>query len=69
VFCAHLHYSEVAADTIYLDVHGLTEQFEPVHGFLARFPALFDLVFDLFHEKVEFLVDIEQGVVVGNSGR
>jgi hypothetical protein len=34
-------------------VHGLAEQFQPVHGLFARFPALFDLVFDPFEQQIE----------------
>jgi hypothetical protein len=66
---AGLHDYEVTTDPVYLQVHGLAEQLQPVHGIFARFSVLFDFVLDPFQQEVEFPVDGEQRVVIGNIRR
>jgi hypothetical protein len=36
---------------------------------LLAFHALFHHVFDVLKQQIEFLVDLEQGVVIGNPSR
>jgi hypothetical protein len=69
VIHASLHDREVTTDPVDLHIHGLAEQLQPIHRILARFPTLFDFVLDLFEQQIQFVVELEQGVVIGNIRR